>query len=137
MTIVTLLKNLIWGNQLIYKGVVNKDEWAFGNKLSVNTWIQKELSHQISISARLSADYIEKINGVSSSISGPVQTANPENYGGRLLNGAIGINLLSTIFGASGKDRFALEFIFPLDQDKNGVQMKTRNAIIFGYQRSF
>ena len=137
LTLVASWKNLIWGSQYIYKSVIDKDEWAFGNKLSSSTWVQKKLSYNFSISARASYVQSEKISGINPSIAGPVQTANPENYGGRVINGAVGINLVTNFFDFSGKDRFAFELVFPIDQDKNGIQMKTSNSLIFGYQRSF
>ena len=66
----------------------------------------------------------------------PVQTANPLNYGGEIINFGIGINMISSIFGGRYKDRFAFEIIKPIDQNTNGLQMKDDLTIYFGFQKS-
>ena len=66
----------------------------------------------------------------------PVQTANPENYGGTEVFLGLGMNInLDTFF--SGNDSIGIEILKPVNQDKNNLQMKTDYQVIIGYQKSF
>ena len=69
-------------------------------------------------------------------ISAPVQTANPENYGGREVHFALGVNFLTHILPGKS-DRFGLELIKPIQQEKNNLQMDTDYQFILGYQKAF
>ena len=69
-------------------------------------------------------------------ITGPVQTANPENYGGKQIDVALGVNVLAQIFPGE-EDRIGLELVFPIEQDKYNLQMDSDYELILGYQKSF
>ena len=65
----------------------------------------------------------------------PVQTANPENYGGTEVFLGLGMNInLDTFF--SGNDSIGIEILKPINQNKNNLQMKTDYQVIIGYQKS-
>jgi hypothetical protein len=66
----------------------------------------------------------------------PVQTANTENYGGKEAYLGLGANFLMQLLPGE-VDRFGLEVLLPLAQDKNNLQMDTDYKINFGYQKSF
>jgi hypothetical protein len=53
-----------------------------------------------------------------------------------VINFGIGINAIFDIFGGRHKDRFAFEIIKPIDQNKNGLQMKDDITIHIGFQKS-
>ena len=129
-------EKLVWGNQLRRRFVVSEDDWSFGDQTELNTWLQYELSKFVSFSSRLKFVHQEKISGNNPMISAPVQTANPENYGGREWHLGLGVNLLAQ-FLPGDIDRFGLEFTMPLKQDKNNLQMETDYKINFGYNKSF
>ena len=131
------LNGFMWGNQVLFQKILEKDDWAFGEKSIFNTWIQQSLTDNLSVSGRLYYEYQEDIQGRNSLILAPVQTANPENYGGKVLNFGFGFNVIGSIFDNSGKDRIAIELLMPVNQEKNGIQMKNRQTITVGYQRSF
>ena len=67
----------------------------------------------------------------------PIQTANPANYGGKVLELGLGINQLLNIFPGEHADRIGVELTYPISQDLNGTQMESRWAINIGYQKSF
>ena len=68
-------------------------------------------------------------------IMAPVQTANPFNYGGDVLSIGLGLNTVLDLFGGKHKDRFSFEIIKPIDQNKNGLQMKNDLTIQIGFQK--
>ena len=132
----TVSDKILWGNQLRGKFVISDDDWSFGDQAELNSWLQYELNKSISFSTRLKYSYQDAVSGSNPMITAPVQTANPENYGGRELQFGLGINFLAHILPGKA-DRFAFEFVKPIDQDKNNLQMETDYQLIFGYQKAF
>ncbi len=125
-------KKLSWGNQLKRNFSLSEDVWSFGDILEFNTWLQYKHSKAISLSSRLKLVHQQKISGFDSLIMAPVQTANPENYGGRKVYLALGANYL-----LGNNNKISIEFLSPIRQDKNNLQMKTRRQLVLGYQKSF
>lgn len=132
----SLSEKIVWGNQLRGKFVVSDNDWSFGDQFELNTWMQYELNQSLSFSSRLKFVHQDKLSGSNSMIAAPVQTANPENYGGREIHFALGVNFLAHILPGQA-DRFGLELVTPIEQDKNGLQMETDYQLIFGYQKGF
>jgi hypothetical protein len=85
---------------------------------------------------RLAWENRDRINGIDSNIVGPVQTADPDNYGGDSLFGYLGVSLAGQSEGLRGH-RLALEAGWPIDQDLNGPQMETNFHLTAGWQYSF
>ena len=126
----------IVGNQLRGKFVISDKEWSFGDVIELNSWVQYEINSSVSLSSRIKFIDQDTISGSNPMIMAPVQTANPKNYGGQEIQLGLGINLLTSILpGHAG--RIGIEFILPIEQDKNGLQMKTDYQFILGYQKSF
>ena len=67
---------------------------------------------------------------------GPIQTANPDLYGGQRLNGLIGINLAGQR-GWRRNHRLAVEYGIPLREDLNGPQMSLQRQLTVGWQYAF
>ena len=132
----TLSEKVVWGNQLRSRFVVSDNDWSFGDQTELNTWLQYALNKSVSFSSRLKVVYQDKLSGRNSMISAPVQTANPENYGGREVHFALGVNFLTHILPGKS-DRFGLELIKPIQQEKNNLQMDTDYQFILGYQKAF
>jgi hypothetical protein len=128
--------NWVVGGQIRAKSVVEHVDWYFGDTIELNAWVQQKMNKAISVSARVIFKHEDKISGRNSMISGPVQTANPENYGGKQLDIAVGVNILAQIFPGK-EDRLGIELVFPLDQNKNNLQMDSDYGLILGYQKSF
>jgi hypothetical protein len=124
------------GNQLLVKKVIDEKDWNYGDEFEYNLWFQGSFSEKASYSFRLNYKDQDSIDGSDKTIMAPVQTANPLNYGGEVINFGIGINAIFDIFGGRHKDRFAFEIIKPIDQNKNGLQMKDDITIHIGFQKS-
>ena len=126
----------IVGNQLRGKFVISDKDWSFSDVIELSSWVQYEINSSISLSSRIKFIDQDSISGSNSMIVAPVQTANPKNYGGREIQLGLGINLLTSIFPGHA-DRIGIEFVLPIEQDKNGLQMETDYQFIVGYQKSF
>ena len=63
---------------------------------------------------------------------GPVQTADPDNYGAKRISVGLGIN-----FATESGHRVALEYAMPIQQNLKGPQLKVENQITLGYQFTF
>ena len=136
ITNVRLIGGFVIGNQLLVKKVIDEKDWNFGDELEYNIWLQGSFNDRASYSFRLNYNNQDSIDGFDKTIMAPVQTANPLNYGGEIINFGIGINVISNIFVGRYKDRFAFEIIKPIDQNTNGLQMKDDLTIYFGFQKS-
>ena len=131
------LNGFLWGNQVITQKILKRGDWSFGESSVFNTWVQKSLSDNVSISGRFHFEQQDEILGRNTSIIAPVQSANPTNYGGKVLSFGFGLNFISNILNEAGKDRLAIEFLMPIHQSKNMIQMKDKVTFLLGYQRSF
>ena len=136
ITNVKLIGDFILGNQLLIKKVIDEKDWNFGDEFEYNIWFQGSFNDKASYSFRLNYKDQDSIDGSDRTIMAPVQTANPLNYGGEVINFGIGINAILDIFGGRHKDRFAFEIIKPINQNKNGLQMRDDITIHIGFQKS-
>lgn len=123
-----------------YKAVIRSGEnsqgYQLGNKQQLSLWGQYLFTPAVSVSARITLSASDAIKGQDANIMGPVQTADPDNYGTQAAFFSAGINLLGQSNWLS-KHRLALEYTLPLHQDVNGVQMKMQNMFNVGYQYPF
>jgi hypothetical protein len=137
---ITNVRNLsdswVIGNQFRGKFVISDKDWSFGDVIEFNSWIQYEINSSLSLSSRIKFIDQDNISGKNPMIMAPVQTANPKNYGGREIQFGLGLNLLTSIFPGH-VDRVGIEFVIPIEQDKNRLQMETDYQLIAGYQKSF
>jgi len=128
-----------WGHQ--FTGLINindnSQDYKFGNRYSINNWIAAKAGDNLSVSLRLEASLIDKINGKSSKMNPMmVTTADSQNSGGTYINSGIGLHYL--ILNNSFKGlRFATEIGIPLYQDLNGIQLKQNYSLTFGVQYAF
>ena len=131
-----LSEKVSWTSQARFKKVLDEKEWAYGDQLELNSWMQYQYKSSLSVSTRLKFLNQKDISGSNPMIMAPVQTANPQNYGGDELHIGFGANYdLSSL--TSKQDVFGVEILFPIIQDKNGLQMETRYQVLIGYQRTF
>jgi len=130
--------NITWGAQ--YMGTFrlgeNDEDYTLGNVQEVTAWTAFSPVPWFSYALRLSYQDIDDISGRDERISGPVQTADPDNYGGQSLLGYISFNLSGQSGWIRGH-RIAFEYGFPLSQDLNGPQMKQDWTLTGGWQYSF
>ena len=131
-----LSEKVSWTNQARFKKALDEKEWALGDQLEINSWVQYQYKSSLSVSTRLKFVSQKDISGSNPMIMAPVQTANPENYGGDELHIGFGANYdLSSL--TSKQDVVGVEVLFPIIQDKNGLQMETKHQIVLGFNRSF
>jgi len=111
-----------WGIQQLntFRTGSNSEDYRFGNFYELHTWAGYAISGTISTSIRLSGSIEGDINGADSELNPlMVTTADPDNYGGELVRGAIGVNVLL----ADNKLLFGGEIGTPLYQNYNGIFM--------------
>ena len=123
-----------FGGQLRRKIVVDDLSWSFGDETEVNAWIQYSFSESLSFSSRLKFLNKDRISGSDPLIVAPVQTADPDNYGGKEIHFGVGMNISFDLF-PGGKDLIGVELLTPLTQDKRNLQMKTDYQLVIGYQK--
>ena len=130
--------NLSFGAQ--YRGWVrmedkNDEGYRLGDLHQVTGWAQYEWAPWVSNSIRLAYQTQDSIHGIDPEIVGPVQTANPDFYGGDRLDLLFGVNLIGQR-GAICGHRLAAEFGVPVYQNLNGPQMQTDWTLTVGWQKT-
>ena len=130
------LGSLVFGSQIKKYTVIEDKDWAFGDKLEISSWLQKAYDDSLSYSVRLLFTKEQNLSGSSSEIRSPVQSANPLNYSGNNLEFGIGANKIFNFFEKE-HIRLGIEYLFSLNNNKSGLQMKNDNKFIFGFQFSF
>lgn len=131
--------DLSWGSQIsgeIRLESENDEGYSFGDKLKLTNWVAYQFAPWISASFRTAYTSQGDIDGIDPNIIAPVQTANPENYGGEKFELFGGINTVITQGPLKGH-RFAIEAGAPVYQDLNGPQMETDWTLITGWQYAF
>ena len=127
-----------WGTQ--YNATLrlgeNSQSYTLGNKHQISAWGSYSWRPSLSTSLRVTAETEEEIDGRDSQIAAPVQTANPENYGGERISTSLGLNYVVPT-GTLAGHRLSVEATLPVYQDLNGPQMKRDNAVVLGWSKSF
>ncbi len=127
-----------WGTQ--YAGTLrmgdNDEDYQLGNKQMITTWTSYRWYDWLSTSLRLQAEHLGQIDGIDTIIVAPVQTADPDNYGGETISALFGFNLAGQS-GVLRGHRLAFEAGFPIYQDLNGPQLETDLVITAGWQYAF
>lgn len=127
-----------WGAQ--YRATLrlseNDEDYTLGDIHQLTAWSSYNLNDSISASLRLSYRDQDRIDGFDSAITAPVTTANPDNYGGEVINMGVGLNFVFQQ-GVLRGNRLALEYEGTLDQNANGVQMEMQDMLTVGWQLAF
>jgi len=114
----------------------NDEGYAWGDLYGLTGWLAYEWAPWISTSVRLDGWTQDSISGIDPSIAGPVQTANPDFYGGEQLFAYFGANMVGQT-GIIRGHRFAFEVGVPLYRNLNGPQLETDWNVIVGWQKAF
>ncbi|MEM0922863.1 MAG: transporter [Pseudomonadota bacterium] len=127
-----------WGGQV--QGTLrlgrNSESYSLGDGVEATAWASYSPVPWISFSGRVLGSHLGSIDGQDPLIVAPVQTADPDNYGGTQVSLLAGINLV----GQSGfwrNQRLAFEFGRPVYRDLNGPQLETDWTLTLGYQIAF
>ncbi len=132
-------ESISWGSQLkgVFRFGENDRDYRYGNRYSLNNWLAVKAANWISLSARLEGLIVSEIEGADPNLNPMmVITADTNNSGGTYVNSGIGINTYISK-GVLKNLRFGFEFGYPLYQDLNGIQLKTKETLTFGTQYSF
>lgn len=114
----------------------NAEGYQFGDRLEGTAWLAFEPQPSLSLSGRIKARTQGRIDGFDAAITAPVQTADPDNHGGEIVEALIGVNY-AVSGGALNGTRFAAELGLPLYRDLNGPQLETDMSLMFGVQKAF
>ena len=117
-----------WGAQAMYTYHIGKNDnhYSLGDSFKVNGWLQRALG-PVTSWVRLAYNTTGRIDGQDPEIQklldpmmgAPTPDADPNNYGGQRLDGAIGLSLMK------GPVSLGVEAGLPLYQRLNGLQLKT------------
>jgi len=126
-----------WGAQAMYTWhtAENDNGWRYGDSLRLNGWLQRAFG-PASGWLRLAGSDTGSIRGEDPQIAAlqswsPMPDADPDNYGGTKIDGAVGTSV------SLGPASLGLEFGVPLYQNLNGLQMKTSWFMTAGLQVMF
>lgn len=127
-----------WGTQYnaTFRIGENSENYTWGDKHSLSAWVSYDVLRNWSTSLRVTAETEEAIDGIDSSVVAPVQTADPDNYGGEHATISLGSNYVFSN-GALKDHRLAFEVSVPVHQDRNGVQMERDWGFTLGWQKAF
>ena len=128
-----------WGSQLkgVFRFGENERDFRYGNRYGLNNWLAVKASSWLSFSARIEGVIVSEIEGADPNLNPlMVITADTDNSGGNFINSGIGLNTY-VAQGPLKNLRFGFEFGFPLYQDLNGIQLKTKETLSFGAQYAF
>ena len=130
--------SLDWGAK--YQAVMrigeNDENYTLGDKHDVSAWGGVSFVPWIRISLSLSYQYQGDVDGIDSRIMLPVQTADPDNYGGNTLIAHWRAALLGQK-GILGGHVIEFGYSKQLDQNVNGIQMEMDDMISVGYRYGF
>lgn len=131
-----------WGAQIQYTWHMGKNNngWNFGDNFKVTSWLQRALG-PVTSWLRLAYNDTGKIRGYDPEIAklldpnpmkgASMPDADPNNYGGQRLDGAIGVSFQKGRFG------IGVEGGIPFYQKLNGLQLKTSWFLNAGLQVMF
>ncbi|MGB1192412.1 MAG: transporter [Pseudomonadales bacterium] len=126
-----------WGSQL--KMTIRLDDndegYSLGDQTQITSWGSYNFANWLTGSLRVTYTNADEISGQDSLIALPVQTSNPDNFGGERIDLGVGMTLIGTE-GVQKGHRVALEYVTTIDQDANGIQMEMQDMLTIGYQFS-
>ena len=131
------LKKVSWGAQ--YMGTFRIGDhkgYSLGDIHEATSRLSYQWEPSLSTSIKLAYKHEGKIDGIDGRISLPVQTADPDKYGGDTVNLYFGLNLAGQT-GILQGHRVTLEAAIPIHQDLNGPQMESDYVVTIGWQYSW
>ncbi len=129
-----------WGAQSMYIYHIGKNDnhYSLGDSFKVTSWLQRALG-PVTSWVRLAFNTTGRIDGQDPEIQklldpmmgAPTPDADPRNYGGQRLDGAIGLSL------TKGPFSLGVEGGIPFYQNLNGLQLKTSWFLTAAFQVMF
>jgi len=126
-----------WGAQAsaVIRLGENDRDYTLGDRFQLQSWVQKPLNQNVSVSLRLAYDDWQGIDGEDSRLAmmammNPLADANLQ--GGERFTAGLGLNV-----ALPSGHRLALEYNNVLEQDLDGLQMVLDDSITLGWQLAF
>lgn len=127
-----------WGAQ--YAGQIrlgeNSQDYTLGDKHKLTAWGGYQFTPMLGGTLRVTGEHEAKIDGRDTVITGPVQTADPNNYGGNRIEIGVGFNITPQT-PAWRNHSIGVEGSLPVYQDLNGPQLKRDYGLAARYRYSF
>ena len=127
-----------WGTQL--SGTIrlgtNSEGYSLGNEAALTAWAGVQATPWLALSGRIEAKRAERISGIDPLIGGPMQGADPNNYGGDTVTAFLAADTVVRK-GALKGNRFGVEVALPVAQKLNGVQLKRDWGVVFAWRKPF
>jgi hypothetical protein len=129
-----------WGAQ--YSAILRLEEendsgFRFGNVHQVTAWTAYRLCDWASVSGRIAYRHEGQIRH---HYDGPHNHSSPpdfqQNYGGDTIDLGVGLNLWASE-GTLRRNRIAIEALWPVFQDLNGIQLEKDFTLVVGWQWAF
>ena len=128
-----------WGAQYTSEIRLEDENWegyAWDDKHNFSLWGGYQWVPWIHSSLRLFGTTQGKIDGIDPNIVAPVQTADPDNFGGDILEAAVGLTLTPQK-GYLRNHSFGTELSLPLYRDLNGPQLETDWSLVAAWKITF
>jgi hypothetical protein len=128
-----------WGAQYAatFRLGENSNDYARGNRHHWNLWANYAWRRWAQTSIHLMGSHWGQVRGSDPDLNPMmVQTANPRNYGGTRIEGALGFDVKFPS-GWLKNQIFGFEFTAPLYQDLNGLQMDLDLRVSGSWRRAF
>ena len=139
ITYSSLSDNFSWGAQALATIRLGRNDadYSFGDVFEATGWSAWKLCDWASVSGRLKAEHIGRIDGDDDRVTARMAPPqDPANTGGDFVEAGLGLNLVAAE-GVLLGHRLALEWMLPLHQDVNGVQLKREQMITVGWQKAW
>ncbi|MEL6214252.1 MAG: transporter [Pseudomonadota bacterium] len=126
-----------WGTQWrsTFRVADNDENYRLGDLHHLTGWAGYSFSDAVSVALRLAYTDQGEISGRDPLIAGPVQTADPDRFGGSRWDAGVSLNIAGQ--GDLEGWRLAIEYLVPVEQDLNGPQLETQEMLTFGIQKSW
>lgn len=114
----------------------NSAGYSLGDQVGLHGWVSYKPATWVSYSVGLEARHTGRIDGIDANIAGPMQGADPLNYGGETVDLHLGVDLTGQR-GALKGHRLGLTVGLPVYQRANGVQMERDWSMALAWRKSF
>lgn len=130
-----------WGAQAGARIALDNNSLGYrpGSRRFVNVWAGRNLSDWSSASLSIKQQWWSEIHGDDRLLTMDPDVnpgADPDNRGGRRTDVGLGVNLYGRN-GALKGHRLALEYLVPVAQSLNGLQLEADGALVAGWQKAW
>lgn len=114
----------------------NDEGYSLGDEIALNAWASYKAAPWLSLSGRVEASRLGRIDGIDANIGGPSPGADPRSYGGDRVTLFAGADFTPKQ-GALKGHKIGVELGVPVYQDMNGPMLKTEWMLGVAWRKSF